>query len=124
MAHHVSDAMQECIDRCRRCEEICLESVTHCLQKGGDHAQSAHIRTLMACAEICSTSARFMLLASEQHGRTCEVCAEVCEACAANCDALGEDEMMQHCADACRRCAESCRQMAAAVHTSYTGARS
>lgn len=114
MAHQMNAGMRECIDRCRSCEEICLESVTHCLEKGGEHAQPDHINLLLACAEICSTSARFMLLGSEHHARTCEVCAEVCEACAKDCESLGDDEMMQQCAEACRRCAESCRQMAGA----------
>jgi hypothetical protein len=81
---------------------------------GGAHAEPDHIRMLIACAEICATSARFMLLGSQHHGRTCEVCAEVCAACAADCATLGDDEMMQRCADECRRCAESCRQMASA----------
>jgi hypothetical protein len=116
MAHHTDPAMQECIDRCRRCEDACLEAANHCLQKGGRHAAAHHIRTLMACARICGTSAHFMLIGSEFHSRTCDVCAEVCEACAIECERLGEDEMMQQCADICRRCAESCRQMAAS-HT-------
>jgi hypothetical protein len=112
MVHQLDARMQECIDRCRSCEEICLESVAHCLQKGGQHARPDHINLLIACAEICSTSARFMLLGSEHHVRTCEVCAGVCEACAKDCESFGDDDMMQRCAEACRRCAESCRQMA------------
>jgi hypothetical protein len=79
---------------------------------GGEHAAADHIRRLIACAEICDTSARFMLLGSDHHARTCGVCAEVCAACAADCDRLSDDEMMQRCADVCRRCAESCRQTA------------
>ena len=115
MAHHNNSHMQECIDRCQNCQEACLEAVTHCLQMGGEHAAADHIAMLLACAEICDTSARFMLLGSRHHARTCEVCAEVCEACATECERFGDDEMMQRCADACRRCAESCRQMAQAA---------
>jgi hypothetical protein len=111
MPHHMNDRMQDCIDRCQSCQEICLESVNHCLEKGGSHAAPEHIRLLIACAEICDTSARFMLLDSEHHPRTCEVCAEVCEACAKDCDRF-DDDVMRRCADTCRRCAESCRQMA------------
>jgi hypothetical protein len=114
VAHQMSDAMQECIDRCQSCQAICLESVGHCLELGGKQADAAHIRMLIACAEICDTSARFMLLGSEHHARTCEVCADVCEACAKDCEQFGDDEMMQRCADMCRRCAESCREMAGA----------
>jgi hypothetical protein len=106
--------MQECIDRCQSCQESCLESVGHCLQLGGDHAEPDHIRLLIACAEICDTSARFMLLGSKHHVRTCDVCADVCDDCAKDCARFTDDEMMQRCADVCRRCAESCRQMAAA----------
>ena len=114
MPHQMSDAMQECIDRCQSCQAICLESVGRCLDLGGKHADADHIRMLIACAEVCDTSARFMLLGSEHHPRTCEVCAEVCEACAKDCEQFGDDEMMQRCADTCRRCAESCREMAGA----------
>jgi hypothetical protein len=114
MPHHTSDRMQECIDRCQSCQESCLESVGHCLQLGGEHAAPDHIRLLIACAEICDTSARFMLLGSTHHVRTCEVCADVCDDCAKDCARFTDDEMMQRCADVCRRCAESCRQMAAA----------
>ena len=115
MPHHMDSRMRECIDRCRRCEESCLESVTHCLEKGGAHAQAGHITLMLACVEICGTSARFMLLGSQQHARTCEVCAEVCDACAKDCESLADDEMIRACADACRRCAESCRQMVGAA---------
>ena len=111
MPYHNSAAMQECIDRCQSCQESCLESVAHCLQKGGKHAAAEHIGLLTACAEICDTSARFMLLGSTFHTRIGEVCAEICDACAKDCDRLGDDEMMQACAETCRRCAESCRQM-------------
>ena len=111
MAHQVNDRMQECIDRCQSCQAICLESVSHCLALGGDHAAPDHIRILMTCADICDTSARFMLLGSPHHDRTCDVCAEVCEACATDCDRF-DDDLMKQCADVCRRCAASCREMA------------
>ena len=112
MPHQLDARMPECIDRCRSCEEICVESVAQCLQKGGEQVQPDHVNLLIACAEICGTSARFMLLGSKHHVRTCEVCAEVCEDCARDCESFADDDMMQRCADACRRCAESCRQMA------------
>ena len=115
MAHHTDPRMQECIDRCQSCQEACLETVTHCLQIGGEHASPDHIGMLLSCAEICDTSARFMLLGSPHHARVCEVCAEICEACAQECQQMGDDDAMQRCAEACRRCAESCRQMAKAA---------
>jgi hypothetical protein len=112
MPHQIDPRTQECIDRCQSCQEICLEAVTHCLSLGGKHAEAHHITMLLACAEICDTSARFMLLGSPHHQRTCEVCAEVCDDCARDCERFGDDDTMQRCAESCRRCAESCRQMA------------
>jgi hypothetical protein len=104
--------MQQCIQNCTSCHSICLETVAHCLQLVGQHAAVAHIRLLLDCAEICQTSANFMLRGSDFHARTCGVCAEICEQCAQSCAQMSQDPQMQACADACRRCAESCRRMA------------
>jgi len=112
MAHEMNEAMQECIDRCQTCDSVCLETVAHCLALGGRHAEAGHIQTLLACGEICHTSARFMLLGSAFHARSCEICADVCDACADDCNRFPDDESMQRCADTCLRCAESCREMA------------
>ncbi|HSH80069.1 MAG TPA: four-helix bundle copper-binding protein [Herpetosiphonaceae bacterium] len=116
MMHHTtgsgsSQQMQQCIQNCLDCHSICLATVAYCLQMGGMHAEASHITMLLDCAEICQTSANFMLRGSMFHGRTCAVCAEVCAACAQDCAQMGEDAQMQACAEACRRCAESCRQM-------------
>ena len=108
----MSEDMQQCIQSCMECHRICLETVAYCLQMGGPHAEVSHIRTLLDCAEICQTSANFMIRGSELHGRTCAVCAEVCERCAQSCAQMGDDAQMQACADVCRRCAESCQRMA------------
>jgi hypothetical protein len=108
----VSEAMQRCIQECRNCASICLETVQHCLKLGGKHAEPAHIRMLMDCAEICQASANFMQRGSPLHMQTCAACAEVCKACAEDCERFNDDDMMRACAQACRRCEESCRQMA------------
>jgi hypothetical protein len=104
--------MQRCIQECMSCHAVCLETVTHCLKMGGQHAEVSHVRLLLDCADICQTSADYMLRGSDLHGRTCALCAEVCERCAADCERMGDDAQMQACAQACRACAESCRQMA------------
>jgi hypothetical protein len=110
----ISSEMQQCIDECSRCHNVCLATVSHCLELGGKHADPAHIRLLLDCTEICQTSANFMLRASDLHQHTCAVCAEVCRTCAADCERMaGGDEMMKDCAEQCRRCAESCERMAA-----------
>ncbi|MGH7265830.1 MAG: four-helix bundle copper-binding protein [Candidatus Rokuibacteriota bacterium] len=104
--------MRRCTDECLACHRACLETVAYCLQQGGRHAETAHIRLLLDCADICATSADFMLRGSDLYGQTCTVCAEVCDRCARAGEQFGDDAVMRACADACRRGAESCRRMA------------
>ena len=111
----ITKEMQQCIDECLNCYSICLQTVQHCLELGGKHAEASHIRVLDDCAEICQTSAGFMLRGSPMHARVCGVCAEVCRECERECRRMGDDETMRECADACRRCAESCERMAKAA---------
>jgi hypothetical protein len=110
--NHLSAAMQGCIRDCLDCHSSCYGmAMTHCLDSGGEHVAPAHFRTMMACAEICATAARFMMMNSPHHGDICRECAVICRECAADCERL---DGMQACVDACRRCADSCEQMAAA----------
>ena len=114
MRQTTSQEMQRCIQECTSCHNICLETVAHCLQMGGKHAAADHIRLLLDCAEICQTSANFMLRGSPLHTRVCAICAEICERCAQDCERVDpSDQQMRQCAEVCRRCAESCRRMAA-----------
>ncbi len=110
---HLSSDMEACVRAGTECHHVCLETVVHCLQRGGAHAAEAHVRLLLDCAQICQTSADFMLRDSSFHGATCGVCAEVCAACAVACDQFADDSDMARCAETCRTCAESCRRMAA-----------
>lgn len=103
--------MQNCIDACLACYEECRRTLGHCLEKGGKHANPEHAQLLLNCADICQTSANFLLAGSELHAVTCGTCAEVCDACAKSCDQTGSDAQMQKCAEACRTCAETCREM-------------
>lgn len=111
MAQHASDAMQDCIEACLNCYRTCLGmAMNHCLETGGEHVAPPHFRLMMACAEICRTSAHLMLMNAEQHRHTCRACAEICEECARDCERLGG---MEDCVKACRDCAAKCRAMAA-----------
>ena len=115
MTDRINAAMRECIQNCSECHDICVETATHCLSLGGRHAGLEHQTLLRDCAQICATSADFMLRGSAQHRETCRVCAEVCDRCAASCEQMGDDAMMKRCAAACRKCAESCGRMAGAA---------
>ena len=123
MPHHRDPEVERCIKNCEDCHHVCIEAVQHCLEKGGRHAEASHVRLLLDCAQICQTSADFLLRGSDLHPLTCGACAEVCARCAEACDRMGDDEAMRRCAEACRRCAESCRQMAGSHQTVGAGAR-
>lgn len=111
---HTEHAMQDCIEACSHCHQVCLQTaMNHCLETGGKHVEAEHFRLMMSCAEICQTSANFQLSNSSFHRRLCQLCAEICEACAADCEKIGG---MDECVMVCRKCAVSCWQMAGVQH--------
>lgn len=114
----LSAEMQACIAACSECHAVCLETAVRCLGMGGNHAEPRHIGMLLDCADICRTSADFMLRGSTMHYLTCGACATVCDVCADAC-ARFQDDFMQACAALCRTCAASCREMAA--HGGHVG---
>lgn len=123
MSHERNQEMETCIDNCQNCHSVCLETIGHCLEMGGEHASSVHIKMLQDCVQICQTSADFMIRGSEHHAMTCGVCAAICEACAEECEKMATGDgadVMQRCADACRKCAESCRRMSSGTSASMS----
>jgi hypothetical protein len=109
----MSAQMESCIDACTSCHRVCLATVRASLGMGGEPAAD-HVRMLIDCAQICATSADFMIRGSELHHVTCDACADICEACAESCRALGGVDM-EACADVCDTCAEACGAMADAA---------
>lgn len=107
--------LMECIQLCWECRTECQKTLyNYCLDEGGDHAESEHVKLMADCIEICQTAADFMVRNSPLHASVCAACAEVCEECAESCEQIGEqeeDEQMEQCAETCYRCAESCREM-------------
>lgn len=112
------DDMQQCIQHCLHCYQMCLETITFCLRKGGELAGVEHIQVLQDCAETCLLSANFMMRDSNMHGRTCALCEQACQRCADMCERIGsqapEDSQITACAAMCRQCATSCGLMASA----------
>ena len=108
--------MEQCIENCTNCHRICLETAArHFAGERTPKLEEAHVRLLLDCAEICRTSADFMIRGSDMHPHTCLACAAICERCGDECDRLGEDPYMAACAEICRRCAASCAEMAGAT---------
>src|SRR5678816_4491093 len=111
-ADEYSEQMLVCIQNCQDCHRACLQTLTYCMKQGGRHAEPGHLRLLMDCADICLTSAAFMIRASDLHVFTCGACAEVCQRCADDCNQMSDDLRMKALADTCQHCADSCRAMA------------
>jgi hypothetical protein len=104
-------SLRDCARDCLACYDACISTAYgHCLAVGGEHIAAEHFRLMRDCAEICRTSADFLLRESTLHPLTCGVCAEICTRCADDC-ARFDDAHMRRCAEACRSCAESCRMM-------------
>lgn len=110
---HDNKELQQCAKECLDCYQKCVETIRHCLTKGGKHAAPDHIRMLTDCLEVCRTSADFLLRGSPFHRETCGACAEICRTCAADCRRFGDDKAMLACAEACERCAKSCDKLSA-----------
>lgn len=105
--------MQACIDACQKCHNVCLRAAFgHCLEMGGKHVEPGHFRLMLDCAEVCQSTANFMLRRSDFHDQLCLECATLCDYCAQSCAQLSG---MTDCVEACRNCAESCHQMAVAM---------
>src|SRR5215208_6324474 len=104
VAHHsghsaMTSEMRQCIQECLDCHSSCLDTARHCLEMGGQHAAAKHVTLLLDCADICQTSANFMLRHSDRHARTCELCATVCRECEKACRSFHQDPEMQHAAE-------------------------
>ena len=112
--HHSDDEMQKCIQLCRASPTpMCTQTIAHCLKLGGGYVTPDHIRLMVDCAQMCATSADFMLRESPFHDRICRLCSELCKQCGKDCEqAAGDDQMVKQCAEMCRRCAGSCERMA------------
>ena len=64
--HPMDEEMRRCVDDCLACHRVCLTTLSqHCLDVGGKHIEPRHTRLMLACAEICRTSAFFMELGTE-----------------------------------------------------------
>lgn len=109
----IRDAMfEECAHACHECQDMCLRTIVHCLDMGGEHASREHQTLLHDCAGVCGLSHSFLHRRSPWSATLCRACADICDVCADECEHLGRgDPMMEACARACGRCARSCEEM-------------
>jgi hypothetical protein len=109
-------AMMHCLENCAACERVCTETLAAVLSRPDARVDARLMRLVMDCADICGTSAHFLMRQSEMHASTCRACADVCAACASACESIAGDPDLARCAQACRRCAATCEEMAGAHH--------
>lgn len=96
-------ASRSCIDSCLECHRACLQTVASA-GSAGPHAE--HLLLMVNCAELCLTTARFMMTSPGLDKVLAQACATVCMACAEQCD---QHEGMRASAAACRHCATHCK---------------
>lgn len=91
-----------------QCARVCNETISYCLEQGGDHAKAEHIKTMIDCAEVCTLTATLHDRQSALNEQALELCAEACKACEESCEEFTGDATMQACADQCRDCYDHC----------------
>jgi hypothetical protein len=110
---HLSDEVLECIESCSDCHDVCMATLVHSLDVGGELAAREHIGALIDCAQACDASRDFLLRSSELNMQFRAACAQACDRCADSCERLGadDDDVLRTCVAVCRRCAKSCRSL-------------
>jgi hypothetical protein len=111
----INQQLLHCIQECTSCHAVCLHTMTVMLFSEHLAQDNRLAQLLLDCADICQTSADFMLRGSSLHGLTCEACSRICEASAQACEQIANDENLRACAESCRSCAATCQEMAAAA---------
>ncbi|QQG35763.1 MAG: four-helix bundle copper-binding protein [Micavibrio aeruginosavorus] len=104
----MTDTRKNAIAACQTCHLLCQETLAyHGDETGGRQLSPQHIKRLMACIEICQTTANLLAIRAPLIDQLCEICAHICEQCASSCRAVECDEMRQ-CANAAGHCASAC----------------
>ena len=108
------DDMLACAELCGTCAAMCVETWTYSLDFEDGRIEPAHLRRLLACAEICRANEAMLRIGSEFHELSCYACGEICDRAAREFDRF-DDPQIRDCAEECRRCADACRHMSGAV---------
>ncbi len=109
----LSPEMQKCIDACMESHSLCEQTMTYCLQQGGQHVDRTMMGALMDCSDITRLCADMMMRQSPMAMEMAKMCAQVTAKCAEACMSMSSDPMMKRCGEACKACSEACRVMAA-----------
>jgi hypothetical protein len=117
--HAYSSEIEDAVAKLLHCHRTCLGmAMTHCVEMGGEHARPQHLRLMLDCAQVCATTADFLLRKSQFHTQVAALCADICDTCAADCGQVGQ---MEESEAACRACAQACRVVARLEHAELLG---
>jgi hypothetical protein len=108
----ISADMQKTIDSCIESYSCCEQTITHCLQQGGQHVDMTMMGPLMDCVDVTRTCADMVMRHSPHAIEMASACARVADMCAEACMTMNSDSVMKRCAGICRTCAEACRSLA------------
>jgi hypothetical protein len=100
---------QSAVASALHCARTCYEmAMSQARQPGGKPLEVEHLALMLNCADLCETTARFLINDSPVQARVAGVCAEVCQECARHCERVND---MNECVDACRACAVDCGRL-------------
>ena len=103
--------IQQCIQDCMNCYNVCLQTARACQQAGGEHARQEHIWMLHDCADICQAAAHFLEHSNPLYGYVTSAAAQVTNHCGEQCALMGDDD----CANACKTASWSLQQVSKMV---------
>jgi hypothetical protein len=118
MSRQMTNELQQCIDLCEQGHRCCEETVTRCMEMGGDQMRRIGMM-IMSCADCCRMSADMMTRCWGAGGdaeicavsmKVLEMCAELCEASSDLCRKT-DDAQLKECAEILNQCAEMCHKM-------------
>lgn len=103
-------SLQNCIDACLRCAQICNKCFKQCLDDSDINEKKEALALLVDCAEICYVTAVYMTRDDSFSPELTKSCADLCEKCASACEAY-EDLHCKASVEACRQCAAECGRL-------------
>lgn len=104
------EAINKCIESCRRCHSACLEKAQHLIGHVPSPAEGAVLSALVRCIGTTRLAAEMLLAEYGIHQEACLLCATTCRGCIEACkDVPG----MEHCVEVCLECERCCQDAAA-----------
>lgn len=105
--------LQECIQQCRECAQVCNRTSWHAYRQAGGNPQMQRVQQLAGdCQAFCDLAARMIERNSPLMVDSCQACENACTQCAEACEQAGlQDQQLAACARKCRQCADACKRM-------------